>query len=160
MLRRMALLALFALVACGGSKDPVQELVRDLERYPEYSLIVDDTRVEGSVFPDYALRFQVLTAAGQRVVPGDEFAALPRDDLAGRRQDERPLRPVEQLRPQPLLEMVNALTDRGLTDPVELSRPAEAPQISYVAEDPDPLHRSRRLYIRRISWARGGNKRN
>jgi len=67
----MALLALFALVACGGSKDPVQELVRDLERYPEYSLIVDDTRVEGSVFPDYALRFQVLTAAGQRVAGRD-----------------------------------------------------------------------------------------
>ena len=72
MLRRMALLALFALAACGGSKDPVRELIRDLDRYPEYSLIVDDTRIEDrSFFPDYFLRFQVLTAAGQRVAGRD-----------------------------------------------------------------------------------------
>ena len=72
MLRRMASLALLALAACGGSKDPVQKLIRDLERYPEYSLIVDDTRIEDrSFFPDYFLRFQVLTAAGQRVAGRD-----------------------------------------------------------------------------------------
>ena len=67
---RVAALALWGLIAC-GSKDPVRELVRDLDRYPEYSLIVDDTRIEGSFFPDYALRFQVLTAAGQRVAGRD-----------------------------------------------------------------------------------------
>ena len=67
---RVAALALWGLIAC-GSKDPVRELIRDLDRYPEYSLIVDDTRVEGSFFPDYALRFQVLTAAGQRVAGRD-----------------------------------------------------------------------------------------
>ena len=72
MFRRMALLALFALAACGSSKDPVKELVRDLDRYPEYSLIVDDARIEDrSFFPDYALRFQVLTASGQRVAGRD-----------------------------------------------------------------------------------------
>ena len=72
MLRRMASLLLFALAACGGSKDPVKELVRNLDRYPEYSLIVDDTRIEDhSFFPDYALRFQVLTASGQRVAGRD-----------------------------------------------------------------------------------------
>ena len=72
MLRRMASLLLFALAACGGSKDPVKELVRNLDRYPEYSLIVDDTRIEdSSFFPDYALRFQVLTASGQRVAGRD-----------------------------------------------------------------------------------------
>ena len=72
MFRLMASLSLFALAACGGSKDPVKELVRDLDRYPEYSLIVDDTRIEDhSFFPDYALRFQVLTAAGQRVAGRD-----------------------------------------------------------------------------------------
>ena len=58
---------LLLLVACGGSSDPVRNLERDLNRYPEYSLIVDDTRVEGTLFRDYALRFQVLTASGQRI---------------------------------------------------------------------------------------------
>ena len=68
----MASLLLFALAACGGSKDPVKELVRNLDRYPEYSLIVDDTRIEdSSFFPNYALRFQVLTASGQRVAGRD-----------------------------------------------------------------------------------------
>ena len=67
---RVAALALWGLIAC-GSKDPVKELIRDLDRYPEYSLIVDDTRIEGSFFPDYALRFQVLTASGQRVAGRD-----------------------------------------------------------------------------------------
>ena len=53
-------------------KAPVKELVRDLDRYPEYSLIVDDTRVEEGFFSDdYALRFQVLTASGQRVAGRD-----------------------------------------------------------------------------------------
>ena len=71
MLRRTALLALALALAACGAKDPVQELVRDLERYPEYSLILDDTRVEGSLFRDYALRFQVMTAAGQRIAGRD-----------------------------------------------------------------------------------------
>ena len=70
MVWRVAALVLWGLIAC-GSKDPVRELVRDLDRYPEYSLIVDDTRIEGSFFSDYFLRFQVLTAAGQRVAGRD-----------------------------------------------------------------------------------------
>ena len=71
---RVAALALWGLIAC-GSKDPVRELIRDLDRYPEYSLIVDDTRIEdSSFFPDYFLRFQVLTAAGQRVAGRDTIA--------------------------------------------------------------------------------------
>ena len=61
----LVVLALLILVGC-GEKDPVRNLSRDLERYPEYSLMVDDTRIEGSLFPDYALRFQVLTASGRR----------------------------------------------------------------------------------------------
>ena len=64
----IAMMVLF--VAC-GSKDPVQDLARDLDRYPEYSLIVDDTRIEGSLFPDYALRFQILTASGRQLAGQD-----------------------------------------------------------------------------------------
>ena len=52
---------------CGRSSDPVGELTRDLERYPEYSLILHDLRVEDGFMPQYALQFKVLTASGQRV---------------------------------------------------------------------------------------------
>ena len=59
------------LVGCGGDRDPVQELSRDLNRYPEYSLIVDDLRIDEGIFPDYFLRFKLMTAAGQRVAGRD-----------------------------------------------------------------------------------------
>jgi hypothetical protein len=58
-------------MACGGPRDPVRELVQDLERYPEYSLMVDDARVEDGFFPDYFLRFHILTASGKRLAGQD-----------------------------------------------------------------------------------------
>ncbi len=63
---RWFLLAIL-LAACGGRTDPVRNLINDLQRYPEYSLIVDDVRIEDGFMPDYFLRFQVMTAAGRRV---------------------------------------------------------------------------------------------
>lgn len=65
-----------ALVAagCGGQRDPVADLVRDLERHPEYSLMVDDLRVESGFFPEYFIRFEVMTAAGLRAASGDTLA--------------------------------------------------------------------------------------
>lgn len=78
--RRMGLQGLLGLVClvmlsgCGGRRDPVADLIRDLERYPEYSLMVDDLRVESGFLPDYFLRFEVLTAKGQRVADGDSLA--------------------------------------------------------------------------------------
>ena len=62
---------LFSMLACSGRMDPVRDLVRDLERYPEYSLIVDDMRIDDGFSPDYFLKFQVLTAAGARVAGRD-----------------------------------------------------------------------------------------
>lgn len=59
------------LVGCGGSSDPVKTLSKDLDRYPEYSLTVEDLRVEEGFFPDYFLRFKILTAAGQKVAGQD-----------------------------------------------------------------------------------------
>lgn len=56
-----------ALVGCGGPRDPVQTLSRDLSRYPEYSLMVEDIRIQDGFYPDYFLRFRMLTAAGQKV---------------------------------------------------------------------------------------------
>ena len=62
---------LLTLVACGGRRDPVQDLIRDLNRYPEFSLIVDDLRVDDGFFADYFLRFRILTASGQRIANRD-----------------------------------------------------------------------------------------
>ncbi len=63
----LVLLCGILLGGCGRSSDPVRDLIRDLERYPEYSLILHDLRVEDGFMPDYALQFKVLTASGQRI---------------------------------------------------------------------------------------------
>lgn len=65
------LLCALVAVGCGGQRDPVADLVRDLERHPEYSLMVDDLRVESGFFPEYYIRFETLTASGQRTATGD-----------------------------------------------------------------------------------------
>jgi len=62
---------LLLLAGCGRAYDPVRELSRDLHRYPEFSLIVDDLRIEDSFFPDFFLRFKILTASGQKVAGRD-----------------------------------------------------------------------------------------
>ena len=62
---------LLFLVACGADRDPVQRLSRELSRYPEYSVIVDDLRVDEGFSPDYYLQFKVMTASGQRVAGVD-----------------------------------------------------------------------------------------
>ena len=54
-------------LGCGRRQDPVATLSRDLARYPEFSLMVEDTRIQDGFSPDYFLRFKILTAAGQRV---------------------------------------------------------------------------------------------
>lgn len=71
---RLALWIFLALAGCGADRDPVAELSRDLARYPEFSLILEDLRVEEGVFPDYFLRFKVLTASGQKVAGRDTVA--------------------------------------------------------------------------------------
>lgn len=70
-LRGIALVAALGLLGCGGSRDPVRDLTRDLNRYPEFLLIVEDLRVEEGFFPDYFLRFKTLTASGQRMAGRD-----------------------------------------------------------------------------------------
>jgi len=59
------------LVGCGGSSDPVQKLSKDLGRYPEYSLLVEDLRIDDGFFPDYFLRFKIISASGQRIAGQD-----------------------------------------------------------------------------------------
>ena len=64
---RSALVAVAVIAGCGRAPDPVQQTSRDLERYPEYSVIIEDLKVEDGFFPDYFLRLRILTASGQRV---------------------------------------------------------------------------------------------
>lgn len=66
MAARIALSVLLLSAACGRPSDPVQDIVRDLERYPEYSVVIEDLNVEEAFFPDYSLRLALTTAAGQR----------------------------------------------------------------------------------------------
>ena len=62
-----ALISVAVTIGCGGRSDPVQTLSRDLARYPEFSLMVEDVRIQDGFSPDYFLRFKILTAAGQKV---------------------------------------------------------------------------------------------
>ena len=76
LLPRRGALAPFALLlatslGCGSSRDPVDSLSRNLNRYPEYSVIVEDLRVEDGFWPDYFVRFKVMKASGQRVAGKD-----------------------------------------------------------------------------------------
>jgi hypothetical protein len=65
-------LCLWAVVGgCGGQADPVADLIRDLSRYPEFSLILDDMRVEDGFFADYFLRCKIITASGHRTAGQD-----------------------------------------------------------------------------------------
>ena len=68
----LASLALALTAGCGRATDPVQRAARDLERYPEYTLIIEDLKVEDGFFPDYFLRMQIMTAAGQRTESGQD----------------------------------------------------------------------------------------
>jgi hypothetical protein len=68
---RFALLILALTSACGRVPDPVQKVARDLERYPEYAIVVEDLKMEEAFFPDYFLRLRLTTAAGQRVAGRD-----------------------------------------------------------------------------------------
>ena len=64
---RAALIAVAVITGCGRAHDPVEQASRDLERYPEYAVIVEDLKVEDGFFPDYFLRLRIMTASGQRV---------------------------------------------------------------------------------------------
>ena len=73
---RIVILACLAVVAvvgngCGGARDPVERLSRELNRHPEFSVMVEDLKVEEGYFPDFFLRFKILAAAGQRIAGKD-----------------------------------------------------------------------------------------
>ena len=52
---------------CGRPSDPVNTLIRELNRYPEYTLILNDYRIDDGFFADYFLQFDALTASSKRI---------------------------------------------------------------------------------------------
>ena len=72
MLARNSLWGLLGLLllAC-GSASSLERVKRDLSRYPEYSIILEDMREEGNFFKDYYHRYKVVY--GQKASSGDEL---------------------------------------------------------------------------------------
>ena len=52
---------------CGRPADPVNTLIRELDRYPEYTLILNDYRIDDGFFADYFLQFDALTVSSKRI---------------------------------------------------------------------------------------------
>ncbi|WP_139796621.1 hypothetical protein [Desulfacinum hydrothermale] len=48
------------LVGCGTSGSVLDKLVRELDRFPEYSIILEDMRRDDGFFPDYQHRYRLL----------------------------------------------------------------------------------------------------
>ena len=68
----LALATVLGLVAgCGEPFDPVQKSARELSNYPEYSVIIDDLKVDEGFSDDYFIRLRILTAKGQRIAGRD-----------------------------------------------------------------------------------------
>lgn len=53
-------LLLLVLGGC-GTAEPVREFRQDLQRYPEYAVILQDMKQEGALFKDYYHQYRVLT---------------------------------------------------------------------------------------------------
>ncbi len=52
---------------CGGPRDPVKEMQRSMASAPEYMILLEDMREEGSFFPDYYHRYKVIQGERERV---------------------------------------------------------------------------------------------
>ncbi len=73
--RSAALTALAAAalsLSCGGEgRQPLQQLVRSLNHLPEYSVILEDMRIEGNFFREYGHRYKVVEGTKSDSSAGD-----------------------------------------------------------------------------------------
>jgi hypothetical protein len=53
-------LVIFAVSGCGGSGSPVDAMRRSLDRYPEYSIMLNDMTAKGLFFHDYFHRYRII----------------------------------------------------------------------------------------------------
>ncbi len=60
----LALLVILSLQSCGGSKSPIDRLSARLNKHPEYSIILDDMTVDGSMLTQYYHKYKVT--AGEK----------------------------------------------------------------------------------------------
>jgi hypothetical protein len=66
-------LVIFASTGCGGSGSPVDALRRSLDRYPEYSVILNDMTSKGLFFHDYFHRYRiVIPEDGKKATEGGQ----------------------------------------------------------------------------------------
>lgn len=61
----------FTLLSCAG-RTPLESIKRELVKYPEYSVLLEDMNVEGMLFKDYYHRYKVVF--GQETGVGDSLA--------------------------------------------------------------------------------------
>ena len=61
----LTLLVILSLQSCGGSKSPIERIANRLNNYPEYSIILEDMNVSGSVFAQYHHKYKVT--AGEKI---------------------------------------------------------------------------------------------
>jgi hypothetical protein len=64
---------ILAFSGCGGSGSPVDAMRRSLDRYPEYSVMLNDMNSKGLLFHDYFHRYRVIfPESGQKSGEGGE----------------------------------------------------------------------------------------
>ena len=56
----LALTFAFLAAGCGSSRSPLERLKRDLAKYPEYSIILEDMKEDGNFFTDYFHRYKYV----------------------------------------------------------------------------------------------------
>ena len=61
----LLMLATAILVAGCSPGDPLARLQKELDRYPEYSIILNDMRIDGNFSKDYYHQYKVITAEKQ-----------------------------------------------------------------------------------------------
>ncbi len=51
----------FLLISCASQKDPLSIFSKKLESYPEYSVILEDMKIEGNFFKSYYHSYKIIT---------------------------------------------------------------------------------------------------
>ncbi len=74
----LAILATFICYGCGKPRPPLDEIRKDLRGLPNYSVILDDMKEEGTFFKDYFHKYRIITEektakTDWRKVPEDYF---------------------------------------------------------------------------------------
>ena len=60
--RWLLMAATLVLIAGCAGRSPLEQLQRDLSKYPEYSIILEDMKEEGNFFKDYFHRYKIVFA--------------------------------------------------------------------------------------------------